>query len=153
MSEDELALMAETLDASPPAPEARQRLLAALQGPERFTVFAREIADTFALAPDDALEALRSIDGGSWQPGIWPGSKLLRTPALTAAQALIARIPGGVEIPYHRHATRELTFLLDGELREDDRVYRSGELVDKEAGSAHTLRVLEPCLVVFGLRA
>ncbi|HEX5657642.1 MAG TPA: cupin domain-containing protein [Polyangiales bacterium] len=155
MSEDieKLVVLAEVLDVSPPAPEVRARLLAALQGSERWTLYAGEVAGAFGLTRDDALEALRQIEGGVWQPGIWPGSVLLRTPALIAARALVARIPGGVEIAHHSHVTRELTFLLDGELSEEGRVYRSGELIDKAPGSAHALHCVEPCLVVFGLPA
>ncbi len=154
MSDDEtLARLAESLAPQQPSAEVRARFLAALQGPERWTLYADDVARAFALSREDALAALRSIDAGAWQPGMWPGSRLLRTPALTEARALIAEIPAGLHIPHHRHAGRELTFLLDGELIEDGRVYRSGELVDKAPGSAHALQVGSHCLVVFGLPA
>ncbi|MET0283301.1 MAG: cupin domain-containing protein [Polyangiales bacterium] len=155
MSEDEtVALLAEALDPSTPSPDVRTRLLDALQGPERFTLYADEVARVFTLKLDDAREALRGIAGEGWQPGMWPGSRWLRTPALTAARALIADMPAGLRIPHHKHPGRELTFILDGELVEDGRVYRSGELVDKEAGSAHALQVTgSRCLVVFALPA
>jgi quercetin dioxygenase-like cupin family protein len=155
VSEDEtIALLAEGLDPSTPSPETRTRLLAALQGAERFTPYADEVARVFTLKVEDAREALRGIAGEGWQPGLWPGSRWLRTPALTAARALIADMPAGLRISHHRHAGRELTFILDGELVEDGRVYRSGELVDKEAGSAHALHVTGArCLVVFALPA
>lgn len=155
MSDDEtLALLTEGLEASAPTPDARARLLAALQGPERWTPYAAEVARAFGLSFEDTVDALQRIEGADgWQPGLWPGSRWLRTPALTAARALIARMPGGLTIPHHRHPGRELTFLLDGELIEDGRVYRSGELMDKQLGSAHTIEVTEACLVVFALPA
>lgn len=140
-----------------PDPEVRVRLLAALRGRERWTPFAAEVAQRFMLAPDDAREALQRIeDAQAWRPGLWPGSQLLRTPALTAVSALIARMPAGLRIAHHRHAARELTFILDGELVEagSDVIHGSGVLLDKACGTAHELTVVgeSPCLVVFGLR-
>ncbi len=140
-----------------PAPTVRARLLAALRGPERFTPFAPEVARVFALAPEDVRAALRRIDDTSaWEAGPWPASRFLRTPALTAASALIARLPAGLRIGEHRHATRELTYILDGEVVEggSERVHGSGALLDKAAGTEHEVTVIgdTDCLVVFALR-
>jgi anti-sigma factor ChrR (cupin superfamily) len=140
-----------------PDPAVRERLLAALRGRERWTPFAPALAQLFAVTQDDALDALQRIeDPAAWQPGLWPGSQLLRTPALAAASTLIARIPAGTRIPHHRHACRELTYILDGELLESgsDRVHGTGVMVDRACGTAHELAVLggSPCLVVFALR-
>ncbi|MET0340187.1 MAG: hypothetical protein ABW252_04265 [Polyangiales bacterium] len=141
-----------------PDPSVRARLLAALRGPERFTPFALEVAHLFAIAPDDAREALRRIDDAeAWEAGPWPRSRFLRTPALTAASALIARLPAGLRIGDHAHAGRELTYILDGEVVESgsERVLGRGALLDKAAGSRHEVGVVgtTDCLVVFALRA
>lgn len=138
-----------------PDPTVRARLLAALRGPERWTPFAPEVARVFAIAPKDVLDALRRIeDASAWEPGPWPASRFLRTPALTAASALIARLPAGLRIGDHAHPARELTYILDGEVVEAgcERVHRSGGLLDKAPGTRHEVTVLDDCLVVFALQ-
>ena len=140
-----------------PDPSVRTRLLAALRGPERWTPFAPEVAALLAVAPDDARAALRRIEDPSvWEAGLWPGAQLLRTPALTAANAIIARLPAGLCISEHAHATRELTYILDGEVVEagSERVHGCGALLDKAPGTKHEVAVVgaTACLVVFALR-
>jgi putative transcriptional regulator len=149
---DALALLAEALTPVPPDRQVRDKLLAQLQGPERFAPFARDVARHFALEHEQALVALRLIPGESlWRPGPWPGSRLLTTEGLLGAGAMIAALPPGTCIAQHRHHTRELTYVLDGELIADGTLHGAGALLDMPPGSEHTVTVSANagCLVVF----
>ena len=154
--EEGLSLLVEALSPGAPDPATRAQLVAALRGRERFTPWASELARVFNLERHEAEEALQRIDTAeAWQPGFWPGSRLLATPSLKRESCVIARLPGGVCIPRHKHQARELTYILAGELLEDcARHHKSGALLDMAAGSEHQLTVPdgEECLVVFSVR-
>jgi quercetin dioxygenase-like cupin family protein len=109
---------------------------------------------------DQLLAALRSAlariaDPSAWQPGFWPDSELLQTPELARSSTLIARLAPGSVIAQHQHPFRELTYVLDGALTEDDeRRVGPGGLLDAQPGSTHAIAVsgASPCLVVFAIR-
>jgi quercetin dioxygenase-like cupin family protein len=155
LAETTLAALADALEPAAPDPAVRVRLLAALRGPERWSPFASEIASAFGLELGAAREALALVqDGNAWHPGFWPGSKSLITPSLRQAQAVIARLPGGIRIPQHQHAVRELTYILDGVLIENGSTdHRAGTLLAMDPGSSHEVAVPDDdeCLVVFGI--
>lgn len=153
---DELwSLLASALEPEAPEPRVRDELLAQLRGQERWSPFASEIARTFGLDLELVRAALARIsDQAAWQPGFWPGSWFSSTPALQQARTVLARLPAGTRIPAHRHASRELTYVLDGELIEDDRTrHGPGALLDMPPGSRHQVAVSadDECLVVFSL--
>lgn len=153
--DEDLGLLAAALQPIAPAPATRSRLLSELHSRERWTPWAASVARVLQLPDSDALHALQQIEERSaWRPGLWPNSSVLQTPALRAIQALIARLPPDTRIPLHNHSTRELTFVLNGELIEDDRrSYGPGDLLDMQVGSEHELTVAGTgdCLVVFFL--
>jgi quercetin dioxygenase-like cupin family protein len=136
-----------------PAPEVRARLLAALSGPERFTLFAAEVARAFELSPETAREALRAIDDESaWSEGELPGSVFLSTPALLAARVFISRLPARTRIPKHPHPSREVTMVLEGLLIEDGcKQHGPGAVLDMSPGTEHEIVVGADaaCTVVF----
>jgi quercetin dioxygenase-like cupin family protein len=155
---DELwSLLAGALAPEAPEPRVRDALLAQLRGKERWAPFASEIARAFSLDLEHTRAALaRLADQSSWQPGFWPGSWFSSTAALQQARTVIARLPAGTRIPAHRHVGRELTYILDGELIEDDRTpHGSGALLDMPPGSRHEVAVSAngECMVVFSLPA
>jgi anti-sigma factor ChrR (cupin superfamily) len=156
LSSDELwSLLASALEPRTPTPPLRDELLAQLRGEQRWAPFASEIARTFGLDLEPTRAALARIsDAAAWQPGFWPGSWFSSTPALQQARTVIARLPAGTRIPTHRHAGRELTYVLEGELLENDLTrHGPGALLDMPPGSAHELAVADDaeCLVVFSL--
>ena len=150
-----LTLLGEALEPRLPDPQVRARLLDALRGRERWSPFAAEVARAFALELAAVREALAQIhDGNAWHPGFWPGSRLLITPQLRSAQTVIATLPPGIQIPRHRHAARELTYVLDGVLVENGSLrHEAGTLLDMSKGSEHEVSVPpdSDCLVVFGI--
>ena len=149
------SLLSESLEPRSPDPAVRARLLALLEGAERFAPFAAEVASTFGLPVADAREALRRVRGTEgWVPGLWPGSQIFFTPTLMRANTVISRLAPGTRIPRHLHATRELTYVLDGVLLEDDAIrHLSGTFLDMPAGSEHDVSVPADadCLVVFSV--
>jgi putative transcriptional regulator len=153
---DELwSLLASALEPRAPAPQLRENLLAQLRGPQRWAPFASEIARTFGLDLEHTRTALARIsDAAAWQPGFWPGSWFSSTPALQQARTVIARLPAGTRIESHLHAGRELTYVLEGELIENERTrHAAGALLDMPPGSRHEIAVAADaeCLVVFSL--
>jgi hypothetical protein len=146
-------MLATALTPLQPATETRTQWLARLRGPERFTLFAGDVARLFGVSRLDALDALRMIHRDeAWVPGQLFGSRLLTTPALTAQRTVISQLPAGVCLPKHSHAIRELTFVLDGCLIENGVARRTtAAVLDMPIGSEHALQVSddEPCLVVF----
>ena len=149
------ARFASALSPRAPAPAVREKLLAELRGAERWAPFAGEIARAFGLPLDATRQALaRTSDAAAWQPGFWPGSWFSSTPELQRARTVIARLPAGTHIPAHRHAGRELTYVLHGELLEDGSMrHLPGTLLDMPAGSQHEIAVAPgaECIVVFAL--
>lgn len=155
LREDVWSLLSESLEPRSPDPAVRARLLAQLEGPERFAPFAAEVSRSFGLTLADAREALRRVQGAEgWVPGFWPGSRLFLTPTLMQAHTVIARLSPGTRIPRHRHAARELTYVLDGVMLEDQTTrHLSGTLIDMPSGSEHEVGVPADadCLVLFSI--
>jgi len=151
--EGALTLLAEGLEPSAPDSAVRARLLEALRGAERWAPFAGEVARAFGVELGAAREALTRIhDPSAWVPGFWPGSRLLITPKLMQAQTVISELPPGIRIPRHRHAGRELTYVLDGVLVENGSLrHGAGALLEMTGGSEHEVSVPDDseCLVVF----
>jgi hypothetical protein len=108
MGPDKLHPRSETpVTAGEPHPRTRTRLLGALQGPERYTLFARDVARAFDVDLEDALSALRSIvDSSAWCAGPFPGARVLASPELAKSGAVIAELPVGLQIPVHGHQQR-----------------------------------------------
>jgi quercetin dioxygenase-like cupin family protein len=147
-----LAFLVDGLQPVAPPPRVRAVLLAELQGPERYTPAAAEVARHFGLAPAEARAVLRKIDDkDAWIPGPWPGSQLILTESLLRVRAMIARLPAGTRIARHRHAQRELTYILDGALSTEQVNFGHGALMDMKPGSEHEIAVApdSDCLVVF----
>jgi quercetin dioxygenase-like cupin family protein len=139
--------------ASEPDPRIRSRLLEALGGPERYTLFANDVARAFDVSVEHARTALRAIaDASAWRPGAIPGSRVLAAAELAENGTVIADLPLGMYIPVHAHAERELTFVLDGALLDDaQQRFGPGELLDMPVGTAHSITVVgeHACLAVF----
>jgi anti-sigma factor ChrR (cupin superfamily) len=153
--DETLGLLAAALPRPTPTSTTRTQLLDALRSRERWTPWAAAVARLLGITELDSQHALQQIEErAGWRPGLWPSSSIMQTPALAAVQALFARLSPATRIARHNHSTRELTFVLDGELIEDDRrSYGPGELVDMQVGSEHELTVAgtSDCLVVFFL--
>jgi anti-sigma factor ChrR (cupin superfamily) len=135
-----------------PQTSVRRQLMAELRGRERYTPFARDVAQAFSLHVDDARQALRTIcELSAWQRGPMPGGRTLQTPALRKRSIVIADIPAGTRIAEHTHTWRELTFVIDGALQGNEHCFGPGSLIDMPVGSSHRIAVQgdHACLAVF----
>lgn len=150
------ALLVDSLEPQAPPPALRARLLAILNGPERFAPFVDAVARGFELSAGDVRDALRKIDDASaWQRGILPDSTILVLPALLGSQTIFSKLNARSRIAQHRHDHRELTFVLDGALLDGSgQKFVPGDLIDMAPGTAHHLQVVgdHECLVVFSVR-
>jgi putative transcriptional regulator len=138
--------------AAPPA-RLRERVLASMRGPGRYGLFADRVARLFDLTLDAAQRRLALLEGGAvWSPGpvegidFWP----LRAGAgCSGAIATFVRAAPGVAFPRHAHVAEEISFVLDGGLRDSTglEVWRGEELY-KPPRSEHSFVALgdAPCI-------
>ena len=146
-SHDEaLALLALAPEPVQPPAELRRRLMAAVQGPERYAPFAEKLASIFDLGLEACRELLRSLDdettwtrkGGAAFVHFTPGPKLAGFHA-----GFIEGAPGH-HIPHHGHRGREITMVLRGSIAEGDgTTYGPGMIMDKAPGDEHEVTVGE----------
>jgi putative transcriptional regulator len=132
---------ATVLEPVAPRPELRARLLADLEGPQRFRPFFAELGRLLAL-PVTALESLLArIDDVKSFRGVLPGIGMLSfTPGAGAAgrEAAILRLGPGVRFPSHQHLGDELAFVLEGAGHDDDgQSYGPGATIAHAADTSH----------------
>jgi anti-sigma factor ChrR (cupin superfamily) len=134
-----------------PSPGLRGRLLAALDSPARFAPFVAELGRLFDLS----VQAIRAVlarvdDAASWQlfsPGITyqhfpPGPRLAAVPG---AEAGLVKVASGETFFRHRHTGGpEMTFVLQGTMRDGDRRFGPGSLIRREQGTVHDYRSVGP---------
>jgi hypothetical protein len=124
------------------ASAGRQRLLSALDGGGRFSPFVAELARCFDLA-ESAVRALcdRIDDASAWEQSPAPGIELLHFqpgPSAIAPDTGFVRFAPGVRFPYHRHRGYEITYVLEGAMRNGDgTLYLPGESITLPPGSEH----------------
>jgi hypothetical protein len=152
MDDAAMSLLAERLPPSAPPSEARARLLAELKGPQRFAPFAAEIAERFGAPLPVVQAALARIDDASaWLKSPKSTLDLLPVHLTMNGAVVISRLAAGTRIPKHKHAVREVTYVLDGELITDGDSHGRAACLDMAEGTEHELQVSdeEDCLVVF----
>jgi hypothetical protein len=141
---DDLEPLAATLTPLAPPPAARDRLLRALDGPDRFRPFFADLARRFDLSIEAVRRVLSLVDDPpAWLPGPLPGVRLIHFspgPALAGADAGFVQIPAGALFPRHRHLGPEMAVVLEGSVEDTGRVYHPGEVVEWPANSVHEYR-------------
>jgi len=149
-----VALLATTLPPVAPPRAIRERLMAALRGPERYAPHVPEVAQRFGIGEDQLRAAFARIDrSDAWMAGLLPSSSMLVVHDEPGRAVVLARLEAGARIPHHRHTVRELTYVLDGALSADGQAVTRAGLLDMAPGSEHALEVLgdHECLVVFSM--
>jgi hypothetical protein len=130
--------------AAPPA--LRARLLASVAGPAKYLPFCAELAAHFDLPASRMRELLSQIDEpGRWTTGIEPIQGFLDFSPGVRHEGLhggFVRMRRGTLFPLHRHHERELMYVLDGAVMDDQgRRLGPGGASDLPAGSSHSLVV------------
>jgi Cupin domain len=128
-------------------PDAKARLMSAIER-ERYLPFLGELRASFDLSETEMRALLLKIDDPRWwkldAPPIQGHMDFKPGPRHAPLRGGFARMQGGLRIPQHRHADRELTMVLEGELIDGDgNRYGPGSSIDMPPGSSHSLAVPE----------
>jgi len=145
---DALAALPAAIAPVIPREGARAALLSALSSGARFRPFLADLGRWCDLPAVRVRELLSQVDeAGAWRPGPLPGLACLHFaagPKAIAQGTGLVRMPRGLCFPYHRHAGHEITYVLEGALRDGDgTLYLPGEAMVKMPGSAHECYVPE----------
>jgi len=137
-----MALREAVLRPVQPSARARERLVAALFGVDRFRPFVDRLCRMVDLSDEAVRDLLARIDDATaWEPGPLPSIKVMHFdhgPALLSAETGLVRLAAGQAVPRHRHVGAEVSFVLEGTLWEGDTCYFPGQAVPQPAGSVHT---------------
>ena len=114
-------MLAYAADPADPSPILRSRLMDAVAD------------ETPELSPAE-------LAGDAWVPYKIPGVQVRRLHVDEQARrvVMLVRADKGVKYPSHRHVDDEEMFMLAGELRFGERVYRAGDYIRSECGSVHS---------------
>ena len=139
-------LLSVALDPVPPPRHCRERWLAELSGTARYLPFQRGLREHFDLTEPVANELLARIQqADAWTPGVVPIVGFLHFqpgPQLGRAHCGFVRMKRGMHVPAHRHTDRELTYVLEGLLLDEDgNRYGPGEVIEMPVNSVHALYV------------
>lgn len=131
-----------------PRPQARMRLLDAVQGPERRFAFVADLVKLFDLGAERVRELLRAIDDpASWEAGPLPGIFVMHFaggPNALAPDTGFVRLAAGLKFPFHRHLGPEVNYVLEGAVRNGDgTLYLPGEAISLEQGTEHEFSIPE----------
>jgi anti-sigma factor ChrR (cupin superfamily) len=96
--------------------------------------------------------ASRYVDVASlpWVPSRFPGIelKVLMEDQKTGLLTALTRFAPGSVLPDHEHTEIEQSFVLEGALQDEEGIATAGNYVWRPAGSRHTARTTEGCVVL-----
>src|SRR5262249_10628947 len=127
LSETHGALSGLTLGLRPrrPSPSVKSRLMASIDGADRFAPFIQGLMRFFALSVQAVKAVLaRPTDPSQWEAAPFPEIPrvelfhLTAGPALAGADAGLVRVPAGYHFPLHKHDGEERLFFLQGSVRD-----------------------------------
>ena len=140
-------LMASSLEPVTPPADLRQRLLSSVvEGAARFLPFAADLGRHFDLSRERVAELLSQIDDPRvWTRGADPIQGFFHFtpgPRLAGLHAGIIRMNPGAQVQQHRHVDPEITYVLDGAMRDDRGVrFGPGRSIEMAPGTEHALYV------------
>ncbi|MEL6180607.1 MAG: cupin domain-containing protein [Myxococcota bacterium] len=146
--EETLCTMSDALEPMEPSPDARHRLMDALDPGARFEPWVERAAELLDLAVDKVRALFASIDNpdAGWILGP-ADSELLHLPTgprFAGVLAGFARVKPGVRFPYHKHNGREIVLVLQGALHDSSgRVFRAGDESIMDEDSEHDFVALD----------
>ena len=104
--------------------------------------------------PQAALAALdsRYVDAAAmpWRETRWPTikAKVLMEDNERGIRTMLMYWAAGTEFPAHEHVDIEQTYVLEGSFEDSQGVCRAGQFVWRPAGSSHTARSVDGCLML-----
>lgn len=127
-----------------PATDVKARLMKSVAGSDRFLPFAADVARYADLAVEKVRKLFERIDG-EWEPGPFPGIKLIHFdggPNACAADVGFVTLPAGLDFPRHRHHGFEVNYVLSGSVIDSDgTVYGPGEAIEKTEVDVHAFKI------------
>jgi quercetin dioxygenase-like cupin family protein len=140
--EDAVGNIPYSTPAVPMATDLKDRLFQRIgeEMPERSPITPNKIPDTIVRSQD--------LD---WQPGRAPGV----TMAIFHVDPLKRQIVGvlkaepGARYPLHRHRAIEEIYMLEGDLRIGEEVYRAGDYIRSNPGTIHAPETRDGCMFFF----
>jgi anti-sigma factor ChrR (cupin superfamily) len=90
-------------------------------------------------APGDDVRVVIDTGAGDWQDTRLPGVERLVLHAHGSERVVLYRLASGAVIPEHDHDGGEEVLVLDGELRDGEREYRTGDWMRFPPGSRHAV--------------
>ena len=134
-----------------PPPELKARLLASTREETRFEAFVDRLCEMLDLGSARVRSLLDEVDtvpGPPWVQGLTPGNHLFdfdAGPSLSDtdwpdAHCGIVRLESGERFPRHRHSGTEHTFVIAGDLEDEQNCLLPGDEIVYEVGSVHELR-------------
>jgi quercetin dioxygenase-like cupin family protein len=144
--EEAASLLALTVEPVQPKPDQRARLLAELDGAQRFAPFIDRVAALFDLGADTISSILDRFGSSDGWTVLYPGASfhdLVGGPALEGATAGLVRIGPGLAFPRHKHLGEERVMVLQGAFEDDSgRRVGPGQLEIMPDGSEHAFTVV-----------
>lgn len=154
-----LSALSGLIPAESPSAAGRRRLLAELEGSQRYAPFTSRLGTLFDL-DEAAVDALlpRTV-GSEWQDFPVPGVELLHLeggPATRGADVGLVRLAPGATFPLHRHLGREQALILEGGYTDSTgRTFAAGDVAEMLADTEHDFTAGEEgcvfAVVVFGV--
>lgn len=125
----------------PPA-AVLERLLRTLDGPERYRPFFAPLQDLFDLSEAALRKVLARVDEATgWSlHGEARFFHFAPGPRMATQEAGVVRMAPGVTFPRHFHRSGEVTFVIDGLMNDQDRLYGPGSVVHADPGTTHDYR-------------
>ena len=111
-------------------------------------------ATTPGFAAHQGLAALSSryvdVDGVAWVATRFPGVelKVLMEDKATGLLTALTRFAPGAVLPDHEHVEIEQSYVIEGSLADAEGVATAGQYVWRPAGSRHTARSPDGCIVL-----
>lgn len=132
----------------------RERLIATVQTTHRWDDLEAKVASLIDLDVDAVRALLIAIDErGRWEAGIADHIELLHFrggEAVADAITGFVRIAPGAEFPDHEHVGDESVLVLQGAFRDSSgTLHERGELVQRPAGSSHSLAAVGAIPLVY----
>lgn len=142
-----------------PHQAVKTRLFASLRPQSPFIGFVDRLAEFFDLGggrAQELLDAISAVPNSPWEASPVPGVSLLHLDGgprvAEAVNCGLVHIASGGGFPKHTHIGDEWALILQGSCQEDNgHVSQPGDLLHKEAGSAHAFRVTSDEPFVFAV--
>ena len=125
----------------PPA-AVLQRLLRTLEGPDRYRPFFAALQDMFDVTEATLRKVLaRADEAAGWSlHGEARFFHFAPGPRMATQEAGVVRMAPGVVFPRHAHRGGEVTFVIDGLMNDQGRLYGPGSMVEAHPGTTHDYR-------------